>query len=636
MKKLSAEIALLLMMFTAADVYPQLYEQQYDTAFTNNFLSTDLVNEYNAASLKARLNVQGIREKFKYSITNQFFSDVTKLTENFARDNNNLKVDASYSVTRKLYAGLGVQSFSLSDNKDIELNKGYNNFYYASVDYEPFSSVTLISRLGLKGEEQIGQKNTGPAGYLESRLRNLNIQGFITNGGISLSHDRLSEKTNYSYEINTNVKKTFTENSKNTAFVRAYTYRSDFYTPATTSILEGYNVKNNIQSRFEEYAYLGDELDYRFSKIFKVQLNGFYLLKNIKNTYKYKPATNIITENIYDYKVNENLLQAGIKGELNSGRLYSRVELAYNERNEVHNLINAESLSQAQKRELERIEKDKNNNSRSSYVLLEAYYTISNTQLIRFSGSSSLLKYDTDSEQNSDDRDELAINGMLTHRYDNLRNFNIETSFEYNTGVLNYLFKEKSSNNNTNRIYKLTSRSSFVPSTGLVTKNLFQVLANYTVYKYEDLLSQVQSFSFRQLYLYDSTTYDLTKELKLNLHISLRFYEQGQYNERNFSVKPIAYFDERNIQTGIIFRIKDFIFLSTGFKHFIQRQYIYDKSEKSLRRTYAAYGPVAGIYFRLARNSHIELNGGLDYIKASDNTLTSLSKNLIISILWNL
>lgn len=615
----------------------QLIQSPRDTVYDRNFLSTDFYSDQNSASLNSNINFEGRYKRFKVYFRNGFNSDITKLSENFARDYNSLKFISTYSVTRNFSAGAGVLSKSLSDNKDIALNKGFNNFYFADLEFVPSNHFYINSKLGLKNEEQIGERNSGIGGVLESELRNLNLNNFISNGKLYLYHDNLSEKINYNYELSADVTRQFSDNSGNRSILRAYSYRSDFYTPATFSIASTFNVKNNIQSRYEQYVFLGDNLDYKFSNNLKLQISGVYYVKSIENDYKYKPSQgNIVIENIYDSKINENQLQASAKLEFKKGKFFSNVMALYTERNELHNLINADNISVLQQRELERIEKDKNNNSRSSAFLAEAYYVISNTNYLRFMGSSSLLKYDTDSKLNYDDRDELALNAVLTHRFTNLRNFDVETAFEINNSELSYLFKEKSSNNNTNKVYKLTSVSTFSPVKQLVTRNQFQVLANYTVYKFEDLVSQIQSFSFRQLYISDSTFYKFTKNLTLNFFGSLKIYEQGQYNEKNFSVRPLAYYDERITNAQASYAVNEYILFALGFKHFIQRQYVYDKGSKILKRTFTTYGPLLRVEFLLSRNSRVNFMGGLDFIQSSDNTLTNISKNLIINVLWNI
>jgi len=604
---------------------------------TNNSFYTNFDNDLNAANFSTSIYLKTKYKKALFSIINNFNSSVTKFTENFSSDNNNLEVKSSYNFVKNLYAGAGIMSKFVSSNQQIDLNNGYSNFYFSAFDIIPSERIYLNSKFGIKDEKQVEQYSTGFAGVLESSVNTVNIYDFISSGRLYMSLDKFSERTNYNYELSTNVDKVFSDDARNSGILRAFTVRTDFYTPATKSVTENYGVKNNIQSRYEDYVLLSDDLYYRYNKAFRIKLNGMFYLKNIKNQYKFKPTSSgILTESVYDNSIRENLLRAGIETEYRMKSLITRFNISYSERTEDHTTLNTDYLPVSQKNELEKIEKDKNNNSRTTTAYIEVLYNLSNTSIIRVQGASSLLKYDTNSELNYDDRDELLLNGMISHRYYNFKNFLIETFFEYNSSVLNYIFKEKSSNNNRNRVYKLNSYSVFKPINGLTTKNFFQVLSNYTVYKYEDIISQVQSFSYRQLYLSDSTDISISRNVYLGVFGELKLYEQGQFNDKEFSVKPLAYFDERTLGTSINYETKSFIRVFLGYRHYIRRFYNYEKTDKILRRTQSTYGPFAGLNVNIRNNSSIYILGGLDRVESSDNSEVMASENLVIKILWNI
>ena len=84
------------------------------------------------------------------------------------------------------------------------------------------------------------------------------------------------------------------------------------------------------------------------------------------------------------------------------------------------------------------------------------------------------------------------------------------------------------------------------------------MLANYTVYDFEDILSQVQSFSFRQLSLRDSILYEVNSRLNLEFINDLKFYEQGEFRESEFSERPLMYYDERKMSSQISYLFYDF------------------------------------------------------------------------------
>ena len=608
-----------------------------NVADSTSFLVTDFNNDMNAANFFSTVSLKTKINKTLFFLRNNYSSSVTKFTENFTNDNNNLEVRSSYNFAGSLYAGAGAASKLVYSNQQLDLTNGYSNFFFSSLDFIPNENINVNARLGLKDEKQIGVYNTGFSGVLESNLRNLNISDFISSGSLFMSLDKFSERTNYNYELNTAVDKVFSSNARNTGVLKAFTVRTDFYTPATKSITDNFGVVNNIASRLEDYVLLSDDLNYNFTNDLRIKINGMFFLKNIQNKYKYKPTSSgILTESVYDNSIKENMLRAGLEAEYRFKSFSTRLNVSYAERTEDHSPLNTDYLPAVQRNEIEKIEKDKNNNSKTATAYLEVIYNLSNTQTLRVQGASSLLRYDTNSELNYDDRDELLLNGMITHRFYNHKNFLIETSFEYNSSVLNYIFKQKSSNNNSNRVYKLGSFSYFKPVEGLTTKNFFQVLSNYTVYKFEDIVSQVQSFSYRQLYLLDSTEINISRKFYVGLFGELKLYEQGQFNDRQFSVKPLAYYDERTLGTSLNYYSQGFIKLYVGYRHYIRRFYTYERTDKVLKRTQATYGPFAGIVVNFINNSSIFLLGGLDRVEASDNPEIYTSENLVVKILWNI
>jgi hypothetical protein len=617
--------------------FSQLNRVSVDSSSKENFVLTNLTNNVNSALLNSKISLNSDFNKYNIILKNNFVSDLTKLTDNYYRDYNDFSGTVNYKLSKVFKSGIGTQYRSISDNKAIDINKDKNAFYYANVDYKPNNNFYVNSKVGIRNEEQIGEKNTGLEGLFSSEYNNLNLYNFISNGNVNMNYDNLTQKTNYNLELNSNIYKRFTDKSENSTVVRFYNRRSDFYIPATSSIISNNGVKNNIQSRIESYIYLEDKLRYGITDNLNLNIIGSYTSKFIDSKYKYIPTSqNILIENIYNAKVNENGFTAGSNLEFSSKRYFAKIWMVYSERVEQHNAADLNNYPTSIVRELENYEIEKNNNSRNTSLVLEANTILTNTHSIRLSGSTSILRYDTESEDNYDDRDELNSIINITHKYDNLTNFILETTLEYNEAVLSYLFAEKSSNNNTNKIYRLTSKSIFSPSKSFITKNSAQVLANYTVYKFEDIISKIQSYSFRQLSLTDTTDYNITKNVFFDFFGNFKLYEQGSYNEKNFSEKPLTYYDEKKFNAFLGYKFTENLIFSIGFTHFIQRQYTYDSGIKYLKRTIANYGPVAKIQYYFINNSKIEITGSKDFLESSDNSIVNKSESLLINILWNI
>ena len=67
-----------------------------------------------------------------------------------------------------------------------------------------------------------------------------------------------------------------------------------------------------------------------------------------------------------------------------------------------------------------------------------------------------------------------------------------------------YIYAEESANNNINRILRLSTGGTY-SGANVSSTNSFEVSANYTVYDFEDLVPNYQSYSFRQFTAMDSS-----------------------------------------------------------------------------------------------------------------------------------
>ncbi len=608
-----------------------------DTVYTTNFFRTNLFNDINTANLNSVLNYNKDFGLLGAAVENYYLSNVSKLSRNFYSDYNNFRFLLYYKVKNDLNAGIGFQNKFFTDDKTTATNENNSKYLFADIDYNIYDNLSVNSEIGFKAEDQIGEFNRGLSGIISATATNFSMSEYLTNGNLIVFYENLMQKQNHNYEINTNVYKRFSQATDNTGLFRFYNQLNDIYSPATPSVVNLYSVKNNIERRVENFIQVGDNLNYSLNNNLIFSLSGMFVNRNVTKEYKYRAApVNVLFENVYDTKMLENNLE--ISGGLNytTGNLISQLKLILSERSETHSLINTAGYTPIQILELERTEKNKNNNSRRVSALIDALYVISNTNSFGFTGSSSLLRYDTDFDANFDDRDETETVISAYHNYNNLLNFNVQTRFDVLFYGVNYIYSERSANNFKNSIYKLSSYTSFSPVNRLSTKNFAQVLANYTVYDFEDIISQVQSFSYRQLYIVDSTTYNFYGKLYFNFIGALKLYEQGQFDNDNFSVKPIAYYVEQLYAPDISFNIFYLVNIGAGYKFFQQQRYLYDTGVKALSNTYKTYGPFGKIILYLNNNSIVNFIGGIENIVYQNPYQDNSALNLQLNILWNM
>ncbi len=312
-----------------------------------------------------------------------------------------------------------------------------------------------------------------------------------------------------------------------------------------------------------------------------------------------------------------------------------QTKLAYSERDEKYFLINPDRINSIFVKEKEKLESSKNNHSSRVKLSGSVYYSPSLHNRFEISGSTSLFRYDTPGIDNNDDRDELNLIAYVSHRYDNLKNLLLITSIDLNLYHTVYIFAAKSSNNNWNRVLRLTSRSFFSPYKSFRTINTVSVLANYTVYDFEDLLSSVKSFSFRQFNVKDSTILNLTNSAGLKLYSEIKLYERGELNWREFSSRPVNYFEDRIVNPELFYYLTDYLVVSGGYRYFEQKRFNYENAERVFDASFKTYGPIVRLRLDYKRASLLELITSYDKYDYGNGIPGTSNVNLFINILWN-
>lgn len=629
----------IIIIFCLAFFSAQLFAQSttfIDSSYINNFIYTEFENNANTARLNSRINYSLLQSKFYITFKNFYNSDVSKLSQNFFRDFDNLKMEALYLKSDKLNFGGGVRSSILSDERITQSNVNNNIFVYSTANYNVTPDIGFKLNAGVKRENQIGETASGFSGEFKSDIPYLNIENYIARSNVYLSYDALDKKKNYQNELFAELYKKFADGSSNTGAIKYYSLRRDFFVTATPSISQQNGIANNVESRIENAVQLEDNFNYRLSQNGGVKIGGLYLTKTINREFKYDAnPQNVLIENVYDTKIAENKL------EFYSGLHYRvfnfglNTELNYAERSENHEVTNPSLYTQSQLTELEKVEKNKNNNSKKTYLNYEFFYDASKVHSVEFKGYASILHYDTDSKLNFDDRDEQNQIYSLAHIYNNRNDFSLRTTFDLNVSKLQYIFAERSANNYTNRIYKLTSESEYKILPNLITRNSFQVLANYTVYDFEDIISQIKSFSYRQLNLKDSTLYEMNKHLSFEVYGEAKIYEQGEFNNNAFSINPIFYNVDKSAFFQVNYRVSNLVKISGKTSYFEQQIYNYTDGVQQLKSTFRTSSLMGKIFFYLGKNSLINFTYSVDYLRYDAEEQNYNTNNVSLNVFYN-
>ncbi len=155
-----------------------------------------------------------------------------------------------------------------------------------------------------------------------------------------------------------------------------------------------------------------------------------------------------------------------------------------------------------------------------------------------------------------------------------------------------YLFASRSANNNWNRIYQLSGGFNHRPNRQLEHRHQIKILANYTVFDFDEILPQIRSFVFRKLIYTDSLKIRLSEQLALETIYQLEVEDNGAFFKRDFSQKVSK---EQIAHYGSIFlQHQDFLGFQfrAGLSLFFRKEWqIVSRQERKRVRDFRSISP---------------------------------------------
>jgi hypothetical protein len=307
----------------------------------------------------------------------------------------------------------------------------------------------------------------------------------------------------------------------------------------------------------------------------------------------------------------------------------AQVRLGYSERSETHRAkappgTMAPNIA-VQFAERNRQEQSNDNVARRVTLAGGTALALSPLHRVMFSGSATILRYDTPSDLNQEDRDELLVALALSTWHRISRHVDIGLALDGTYSHLVYLLKERSANNNINRVLRLSPRAIYRPAEWLTSVNAFEILANYTVYDYEKQVALARSFSYRQFAWMDSTTVELTRRIGLDFYAYLKLYERGILRWDEFLERTENSTVDRTFSGQIRFSPDASLLVALGVRYFSQSRYIYKDTFRQPDTFFSSVGPTSLIQWDISMASRLMFQGWYERRKQSDGTFRSIA-----------
>jgi hypothetical protein len=556
---------------------------------------------------------------YSLQLNEQYLSTLIRSSQILINDNQSLNLRLQRTLSDRLRLTGAVTSFVLSDNRGIGISNTSSHAVYGGVAWLPAPFLTIEPLVGSRFDTQRERLDRGPSYWLTVSSTPFDLGGYRSDIDANLQYDRIDPRTQESYAASVMLARAFDAGSRNALQLQYYRNRRDFYAEADPVISARFQTPFNIESRADNLFSMFDTLEYSLSRHVQLSFQGNVFTRSIDRSTLYKNVSDLRNSPI-DSHIGEFRIEGSSRASfLLSPRFTASGTFFYQERDEQHALVADDGITISPLfNSLDKIEQRKNNHSRRTSLVGEMTAVVSGSDTVTVSGSANLLRYDTPSSENDDDRDELLYVANVTTRHRIGQHLSLSVSADVSLLHLVYLFSTRSADNTWNRILRLSPRVWYRPSKEFATSMNFEVLANYLSYDFEYLSATVRSFVFRQFSFVDSTRWAVSKRIGLNWFSQLRLYERGELHWEAFSEKPVNEFHEKMVISSVDYALTERLLSSLGIRYFSQVRYGFSGPDKTAENYLRSVGPMSSIGITVSERTALSVKGWYERLSQTD------------------
>ncbi len=597
-----------------------------------NNLSTGFNKQINTYHLNSSLKFNRTLGNLNINLGERYNSTYIRANNKSIRDEQFLSLSGAYKIKDYFRFGVLANNNIFSDNRKIEINQASLSSAILFGQVLPHEKIIISPFWGYINNRQIGENDNGFTYGGEGLIKKINVADLDITSEMKFKNEDISPRKNYLRYFDFLLSNDFNNKVANNIEAKYLRSRKDFYYEADSVTSREFNIANNIQSRIETNYLLQDNLNLvKVFDIFSLDMLGRAAFRSIDRDTRYRSLTNV-SSSIFDTKINELKIEFESMASYKSKNFNSSLRFQYSERDEKHVTKNLKDVNNIFYEKRSESESMKNNNSVRAAISFLGTVKFSDTDKLYFSILQNKLKYDTPSPNNFDDRDELLsiirikYSKQLTPFFETF----INTEGTYNHIV--YLFSQKSSNNNINRILKLAAGGSY-SGKNYKSLNMFEVSANYTVYDFEDISPNYRSYSFRQYTATDSTTLKLFRNINFGIYGYVKLSEQGDFKWASFSTKPTRYLQEIFSEPKFIITLHPVLF-SVGMRYFSLKTFEYKNFLKVPNSDYLSIGPSSEIDLMIKERLYLSMLGWYEFITV-DSGANKEQANFTLQVNWS-
>ncbi len=491
---------------------------------------------------------------------------------------------STLTINSELYNGLFLRInqnwLYNSDTKSIGINKLNRVNLLPTIRYYYLEQSFLEFGYGLEFNEQIGVQSWGNALYLSNKLKNYKLDELVLSSNFDYSSIILSDKRNNSDLLIDGILTNKYLNNNLLSLQANYKNNQRAFINNISNVADNYLIENREDNRFNAIFNIG------YNPVNSLLINAIveYNTQNIERSFN--SADESIANSYIFRKLDLYNYNIDIKINQSNDLLNHYLNIRYESNEEKYDIKSKFDIDESEENKLRTIEQQNNISSSKIKLLYNSGFYLGRRDTIVFSYLASLLKYDTPSKDNNDDHDEYSNIINLTYSHSFSKYFQLLLSTEFQQFHIVYLLSEKSYQNNWLRSLSFAPQIKFRNSYLSINPKM-EVLANYTVYDFEELLKNVSTYSFRQISFKDSSAITLSPKFNVFFTSLYRYNERGILYWKAFKESP------QNSNKEQLYRIlvNYNIFENNSFALGI-RIYDFEQKRLSVAQSISSYGNI--------------------------------------------
>ncbi len=550
--------------------------EQFAKTYKTNFY-TDLFAKHNDIAL---------------FVKEQFSSTVFRANEIFRQDEQLFFLKSFYKLEENFAFQTQLNSFVFSNDRKFEIANAYSHNFLLGTSHK-FNSLYFEPLVGYKFENQKTFHDKGVSIFVASHIDTVKTDNTITFFNGNFQKDFLTPRVLENDNFNLHFISDIESNTKNFTTFTFAKKRREFYFSDTV-----------VESRIDKNFSFTNTLDYEIDVDMRLKFFASLFNRTIEQKKNVEEKKLEIFSEMF-WKISSFILTSKID--------YFEQDEIHSEQNTISNLDNI---------------------AKKTSLYLNCNFPFLSNNTFTFNTFASVLRYDTPSNFNYDDRDEIFydIEAISTHKI--LNNINLKILFGGTSQHLSYILKERSANNFRNFIIRF-SPSIIFSNENFFSLNSAEVLSNYTVYDFETMsILSPQSISFRQYKIFDSTKIKLSTKVFLETTFNYKIFSRGELNWNTFEESPITFFEEIYCSLKPELLQQNKLLLNFGFVILKQNRFNVKKNIKTLVQTLLNIGPTACFNWEGNKiNLNIDVLNLFQFVnKKFQNTNTNFNITLILKI----